>query len=109
MHHVEVERSLIFLHELFVLNTCTLTRTEGGSSSNPCSDVFAGSEAFSEVENRNVRDEILRLGSSVKVYLTFHSYAQMWLYTWGYTSSLPADWQDLVSHSFTIFLTATII
>merc|ERR1712110_1126092 len=31
----------------------------GGSSSNPCADTYMGSEAFSEVENRNVRDFLL--------------------------------------------------
>ena len=28
----------------------------GGSSSDSCSDTYMGSEAFSEVENRNIRD-----------------------------------------------------
>lgn len=34
---------------------------------------------------------------NMMAYLTYHSYGQMWLYPWGYTSSLPADWQELVS------------
>ena len=29
---------------------------DGGSSYDPCSQVYHGSEPFSEVENRNVRD-----------------------------------------------------
>uniref|UniRef100_A0A0P4VSV2 Peptidase M14 domain-containing protein n=1 Tax=Scylla olivacea TaxID=85551 RepID=A0A0P4VSV2_SCYOL len=44
---------------------------------------------------RVVRDEIIRLGSKIKVYLTFHSYSQLWMYPWGYTSALPDDWKDL--------------
>ncbi|KAK8397432.1 hypothetical protein O3P69_004876 [Scylla paramamosain] len=68
---------------------------EIGASSNPCSETYAGSGPFSEVEMRVVRDEIIRLGSKIKVYLTFHSYSQLWMYPWGYTSALPDDWKDL--------------
>merc|ERR1719244_930090 len=81
---------------------------ENGASDNPCSDIYAGSEAFSEVEMRNVRDQILKLSDSLVVYLTFHSYSQLWLYPWGYTSALPADWMDLddLAHSAVDALTA---
>ncbi|XP_076054215.1 carboxypeptidase B-like [Oratosquilla oratoria] len=68
---------------------------EVGSSSQPCSDMFAGDRGFSEVEMRNVRDQINKHKDTIKVYLTFHSFSQMWLYPWGYTSGLPDDWKDL--------------
>ncbi|PYZ99327.1 hypothetical protein A6K26_009850 [Gammaproteobacteria bacterium 2W06] len=67
---------------------------ENGASDNPCSDIYAGPEAFSEIEMKNVRNQILDQTNLV-VYLTFHSYSQLWLYPWGYTSALPEDWQDL--------------
>ncbi|XP_042856915.1 carboxypeptidase B-like [Penaeus japonicus] len=81
---------------------------ENGASNNPCSDIYAGPEAFSEVEMRNVRDQILKYADSLVVYLTFHSYSQLWLYPWGYTSALPSDWQDLddLAHSAVDALTA---
>lgn len=68
---------------------------EVGASSSPCSDIFAGDSPFSEVEMQAVRDEITRLGDKIKVYLTFHSYSQLWMYPWGYTTALPSDWKDL--------------
>ncbi|MBD4897640.1 hypothetical protein GUF81_18600, partial [Xanthomonas citri pv. citri] len=30
-----------------------------------------------------------------RVYLTFHSYSQLWMYPWGWTSDLPDNWQDM--------------
>ena len=75
---------------------CFLSITEGGSSFYPCAETYAGTEAFSEVEMKAVRDQILAI--KPRVYLTVHSYAQMWLYPWGYTADLPENWEDLVSN-----------
>jgi len=68
---------------------------ESGSSSFPCSDIYAGSEAFSEVEMRNVRDAMLEI--KPRMYLTFHSYSQIWMYPWGYTFDFPDNVDDLKS------------
>ncbi|XP_050697047.1 carboxypeptidase B-like [Eriocheir sinensis] len=68
---------------------------EVGASSSPCAETYAGPTPFSEVEMQVVRDQINRYASTVKAYLTFHSYSQLWMYPWGYTSALPDDWQDL--------------
>ena len=38
----------------------------GGSSSDPCSDTYMGSEAFSEVETRNIRDWLTSHKDTVK-------------------------------------------
>ncbi|XP_058797648.1 carboxypeptidase B-like [Phymastichus coffea] len=61
-----------------------------GASSNPCSDIYAGTEAFSEPETAALRDFVLGL-KSVKTYLTFHSYGQYLLHPWGFTSKLPSN------------------
>jgi len=67
---------------------------EGGASNLPCADTYCGPNAFSELSQQVVRDQLLSL-TNLQSYLTFHSYAQMWMYPWGWTSDLPADWQDL--------------
>nr|XP_022345038.1 carboxypeptidase B-like [Crassostrea virginica] len=66
-----------------------------GGSTNVCSDVYSGSQPFSEKESQAVETFILNNRQNMMAYLTYHSYGQMWLYPWGYTSALPADWQDL--------------
>ena len=59
-----------------------------GASTDSCSQTYRGPEAFSEVEARNVRDYVLSLNGAVKYYQTLHSYSQLVLIPWGYTSDL---------------------
>ena len=59
---------------------------EVGSSSNECSDTYEGPYHFSEVENGNVRDFILRNNATIKFYNDLHSYSQRILLPWGYTT-----------------------
>ncbi|KDR24475.1 Carboxypeptidase B [Zootermopsis nevadensis] len=68
---------------------------ENGASDYPCSEIYAGEEAFSEPENQHIRDFAEAHKDQIKLYLTFHSYGEYLLYPWGYTSALPSDWQTL--------------
>nr|XP_034178433.1 carboxypeptidase B-like [Osmia lignaria] len=40
---------------------------------------------------------ILANKEKIRMYLTLHSYSQMWLVPWGYTYSKPSDYSELVS------------
>ncbi|XP_011312944.1 carboxypeptidase B [Fopius arisanus] len=62
-----------------------------GASNNPCSDTYAGSKAFSEVETCALRNFMLANKDTIKVYLTLHSYGQYLLHPWGWTSDLPTN------------------
>ncbi|XP_074598066.1 carboxypeptidase B-like [Brevipalpus obovatus] len=66
----------------------------GGSSNNPCSDIYAGEKAFSEPETIAIRDYILK-EAPWDVYLTLHSYSQLVLSPWGWTEDLPQDYLEL--------------
>ncbi|XP_017100162.2 carboxypeptidase B1 [Drosophila bipectinata] len=68
---------------------------EEGASSNPCSDTYAGPNAFSEPEAVVVRDLMHSLSDRGIMYLTIHSYGNYLLYPWGWTSDLPDNWEDL--------------
>ncbi|XP_055381984.1 carboxypeptidase B [Condylostylus longicornis] len=68
---------------------------EQGASSLPCQETFKGEKAFSEPETQIVRDILLSLTGRGKMYLTLHSYGNLLLYPWGYTSALPENWKDL--------------
>ncbi|XP_045120902.1 mast cell carboxypeptidase A-like [Portunus trituberculatus] len=57
-----------------------------GSSDNQCSNIYRGKNAFSEPEAQAVRDAVLREADRTKAYITFHSYGQMILHPWGYSS-----------------------
>lgn len=68
---------------------------EVGASANPCSETFRGEKAFSEKETIALRDAVSEIKDSCKFYLTLHSYGNYMLYPWGYTSDLPASWEEI--------------
>ena len=54
-----------------------------------------GSEAFSEVENRNMRDFLMANKDQIKFYNNIHSYSQLVLLPWGWTLEQPDNYDDL--------------
>jgi len=64
----------------------------GGSSNNTCSDAYMGPSAFSEVENRNVRDFIWERRDNIKFFNTIHSYGKMVLLPWSFSKVLPPNY-----------------
>ncbi|CAF1040372.1 unnamed protein product [Brachionus calyciflorus] len=67
----------------------------GGSSTNPCSDSYAGPSGDSELETKAIEKAILNKNGYWDAYLTIHTYGQYWLTSWSYTTDLPADYDDL--------------
>ena len=62
----------------------------GGSSSYPCDETYRGTAAFSEPETAAMRDFTLA-HPNIVVTMSYHSYSQLILSPWGYTSALPPD------------------
>jgi len=65
------------------------------SSSDPCTDDYTGPWAFSEPETKAMADFILTRKDQIKIYLTLHSYSQMWLVPWGYKNEKPKDYYNM--------------
>jgi len=65
---------------------------EGGSSNDKCSDTYHGPEAWSEIENVNVRDFIDARKDKFVFYNSIHSYSQLILLPWSYTSELADNY-----------------
>ncbi|XP_008844561.1 carboxypeptidase A1 isoform X2 [Nannospalax galili] len=61
---------------------------EPGASSNPCSETYRGKFANSEVEVKSIVDFVQNHGN-IKAFISIHSYSQLLLYPYGYTS-VPA-------------------
>lgn len=59
-----------------------------GASTNPCSEVYQGTQAFSEPETQALRDNMLSVssGGNLRLMLALHSYGQVLLYPWGWTN-----------------------
>ncbi|CAG0886689.1 unnamed protein product [Darwinula stevensoni] len=70
---------------------------EQGASSDPCSEIYAGPEPFSEPETRSAADFIMaeNADESFVGFFTVHSYGQYWLCPWGYDYIYPDDYDDL--------------
>lgn len=61
-----------------------------GSSGDSCSETYRGPEPFSEVETQAVSAYIVS-HPELAAHIDFHSYGQLVLSPWGYTSTLPEE------------------
>ncbi|GBP70044.1 Carboxypeptidase B [Eumeta japonica] len=60
-------------------------------NANPCTIVYEGPSAFSEPEIRVIRDAVLQNLNRASLYLSLHSYGNMFLYAWGNNGTLPSN------------------
>ncbi|XP_023445928.2 carboxypeptidase A4 isoform X2 [Dasypus novemcinctus] len=65
-----------------------------GASNNPCSEVYHGPHANSEVEVKSVVDFIQEHGN-FKCFIDLHSYSQLLMYPYGYTVHKAPDAAEL--------------
>ncbi|NWS68141.1 CBPB1 Carboxypeptidase, partial [Crotophaga sulcirostris] len=68
-----------------------------GSSKNPCDSTYCGSAPESEKETKALADFIREHLSTIKAYLTIHSYSQLLLFPYSYTYDLPSNYKELNS------------
>lgn len=68
----------------------------GGSSTDPCSDTYAGPSAGSEDETKAVMKAINDRIRTWDAFLTIHSYGKWWFTPYGYNGTIvPPDFDDL--------------
>lgn len=65
-----------------------------GTSSDTSNDLYCGEYPFSEPETQAIRD--LALNQSFVAAIDFHTYSDLVMWPWGYTTDLPPDNDDLV-------------
>lgn len=58
---------------------------EGGASSNPCLETYAGPEPFSEIETKTMSEFITSISDKFYAYFAFHSYSQYLVFPYGHT------------------------
>jgi len=69
---------------------------EGGSSNDRCSDTYHGPSAWSEIENVHVSNYIMTRQGDWVFFNDIHSYSQLILLPWGYTSTHPDDYNEML-------------
>nr|XP_020449164.1 carboxypeptidase A1 isoform X1 [Monopterus albus] len=67
-----------------------------GASSSPCSETYRGPKAHSESEVKSIVDFVKSHGN-FKAFISIHSYSQMLMYPYGYTSTPVKDQAELHS------------
>ncbi|NXC16788.1 CBPB1 Carboxypeptidase, partial [Corythaeola cristata] len=68
-----------------------------GASKYPCDSTYCGSGPESEKETKALADFIREHLSTIKAYLTIHSYSQLLLFPYSYAYKLPSDYEELNS------------
>jgi hypothetical protein len=61
--------------------------SDNGSSPEPASEIYRGSQAFSEPETKAIRDFFLK--KAFQGMISYHSFSQSIMYPWGYTVQTP--------------------
>ncbi|TGZ32134.1 Zinc carboxypeptidase a 1 [Temnothorax longispinosus] len=69
----------------------------GGSSSFPCSETYAGSAPFSDIETKSMSEYIKSISDKFYAYISFHSYSQLLMFPYGYTKAHVENYEDLFS------------
>lgn len=67
-----------------------------GLTAQPCSEIYAGNEPFSEVESKTISEYIKSISDKFYAYISFHSYSQLLMYPYGYTNKHLDNYEDLV-------------
>lgn len=69
----------------------------GGASTNPSSDTYRGTQAFSEPETQAVK-KYVESHVNITTLLSFHTYSQLILYPWGHVYESIANTRDKQVH-----------
>jgi murein tripeptide amidase MpaA len=67
----------------------------GGSSPDPCSDIYRGAAAFSGPESAGERTFLQNRVGAIAGYVDIHAYGGMFMSPWGYTYNLPPDYRQM--------------
>ncbi|XP_057372789.1 carboxypeptidase A1-like [Daphnia carinata] len=68
-----------------------------GSSSLPCSETHHGVSAFSEPESQTLQALIAADRGRVKSAISMHSYSQLWLSSYSFSSALPVEYPEMLN------------
>jgi carboxypeptidase A2 len=88
-------------HSFFALSWKS---SESGSSSDKCSEIYAGPSPFSEPSCDVISKYATELNAdgSMVAYVTLHSYGQLWMCPYGWTSQHPDTYDELVGYQYKI-------
>lgn len=70
-----------------------------GVRKNPCSQIYPGPKAFSEIETKSYADylQTLKKNNKIRTFIAFHSYSQLLLFPFGHTPKKVKNFDDLTA------------
>jgi len=63
----------------------------GGSSPEPCDEIYCGRKPFSESETLALARYIYRIRRNLVSFIDIHTYGQLWMSPWGFSTAFPRD------------------
>lgn len=69
----------------------------GGSSGDPCSDIYRGASAYSSPEVNAEQAYLSSIYGRLFSYVDIHSYGGQFMSPWGYTTQLPPDYNQMLT------------
>jgi len=106
----EVRKLTVYVSRCIIDTSNILLTIGAGSSGNPCSQTYAGRAPHSEAETRSLTTKVFSIRNRIRMFVSLHSYSQIMLLPYGYSSDIPPEYDDLVrlvlyfSHTPTLFL-----
>jgi len=93
--HLKTEQ---LVEELTPIETLTFISESREVAAPQCSETYRGPLAFSEPETLAMKDYILgkrAANVSWDAYITLHSYSQLWMTPYGYTTQEPENYAEM--------------
>lgn len=84
------------LFQIFILHYYNSLFPAKGFTAMPCSELYAGSKPFSEIETKSMSEYIKSISDKFYAYISFHSYSQLLMHPYGYTKQHLDNYEDLV-------------
>jgi len=64
----------------------------GGSSPDPCEEIYCGPKPFSESESLALARDLYKMRRKLVSFFDIHTYGQLWMSPWGFTTGFPRDY-----------------
>lgn len=65
-----------------------------GASRDPCDETYSGEKPFSESETLATARFLYKIRRSLKIFVDVHTFGQMWISPWGYTTNYPQHYEQ---------------
>ena len=92
------------IHKKVSFIKCHVYFIGGGSSPDPCEEIYCGPKPFSESESLALARYLYKIRRKLISFIDIHTYGQLWMSPWGFTTGFPRDFARQVRMSMILSL-----